>query len=82
MTDIVVPERCPILGINLVRGVGQRTYLDSSPSLDRIIPAKGYVRGNIAVISMRANRIKSDATLDELRSVVAFLERNTDCVCG
>lgn len=81
MSDIAVPERCPILGIKLERGVGQRTYQDSSPSLDRIIPNKGYVKDNIAVISMRANRIKNDATLDEMRSVVDFVERNTNCVC-
>ena len=78
--DIVVPTHCPILGIKLERGIGARNYVDTSPSLDRIVPEKGYVVGNIAVISMRANRIKNDATTDELRSVLAFVERMTDCV--
>ena len=32
------------------------------PSIDRIIPSLGYVPGNVAVISLAANRIKSDCT--------------------
>ena len=65
--DIVVPKTCPILGIpfgpNTGRGVGP--WADS-PSLDRIIPAHGYVKGNIQVISRRANTMKSDASPAEL----------------
>lgn len=66
--DIVIPEACPVLGIAL-----DGSSRDSTPSLDRVVPAKGYVRGNIAVISFRANRIKSDANAEELRSVLAYL---------
>lgn len=71
--DIVIPEICPVLGIKLSlnRGGG---FKDSSPSVDRRIPALGYVKGNIRVISYRANAIKRDATLDELRLLVRFLE--------
>lgn len=43
-------------------------------SLDRIVPSLGYVPGNVAVISHRANRIKSDATADELRAVADWLD--------
>lgn len=50
----------------------QRT--DNSPSLDRIDNSSGYVKGNVHIISMRANRIKSDATLQELKSVVKYLD--------
>jgi hypothetical protein len=39
----------------------------SSPSLDRIIPERGYVPGNIRVISDRANRLKGGRNLNELR---------------
>lgn len=67
---IIVPERCPVLGILLTTD-GAR---DSRPSLDRIVPALGYVPGNVRVISFRANRIKSDATPDELRAVLAYSE--------
>lgn len=69
--DIVVPERCPVLDIPLLL-VGSR---DNRPSLDRIIPASGYTKQNIAVISFRANRVKSDATADELKRILGYLER-------
>ena len=36
--------------------------------------SKGYVPGNIAVISMRANMIKNNATLAELKAIVAYIE--------
>ena len=51
--DIVIPERCPYLGIFLERGNGR--MIDSSPSLDRIDSSKGYIPGNVQVISLRAN---------------------------
>ena len=38
-------------------------------------PNKGYVKGNIIVVSMRANRIKTDATFDEIRKVADFYEK-------
>jgi hypothetical protein len=71
--DIEIPERCPLLDIELSFGVGMVTH--SSPSLDRKDSSKGYVKGNVWVISWRANVIKRDATLDELRLIVAGLER-------
>ena len=70
--DIQIPPCCPVLGIPLQRTFG-RGGGDASPSLDRIVPEKGYVVGNIAVISSRANRIKSNATADEIERVVAWL---------
>ena len=48
-----------------------------SPSLDRIDPAKGYVKGNIRYISARANRIKYDASAEELLQVLKYLEGAT-----
>lgn len=70
--DIVIPKQCPILNIPLQIGNGQRT--DNSPSLDRIDNSLGYIKSNVHVISMRANRIKNDATLQELKSVVKYLD--------
>ena len=67
-----VPEFCPVLGLRLAVAAGKRNA--ASPSLDRIIPAKGYVRENVRVISWRANNIKTDASLAELRQVVAYME--------
>ena len=48
---------------------------DLTPSIDRIDPKKGYVKDNIIVVSMRANRIKTDATVDEIRRVADFYEK-------
>ena len=52
-------NKCPILGTEFKSGIKNKNVL---PTLDKIIPSKGYVRGNIAVISFRANQIKSDVT--------------------
>lgn len=73
MTDVTVPQYCPILGLELQPGVG-RTH-DASPTLDRIVPERGYVPGNVVVISMRANRLKSDAAVDELRRIASFYDQ-------
>lgn len=73
-TDIVIPEYCPILGIPLLRG--SKVVNANSPSLDRIDPSKGYVKGNIQVISNRANTIKNDATPEELMKVALFMNRS------
>ena len=72
-SDIVIPTTCPVLGIPILRDEGAPR--DNLPSLDRIIPALGYVRGNIAVISMRANQLKNAATLDELTLIRDWLAK-------
>lgn len=73
--DIVVPTHCPILGIPLIFTEGHHT--DNSPSLDRIDNLKGYIPGNVHVISWRANRIKCDATPQELQLVADYFKRAT-----
>lgn len=62
--DVIIPEFCPILGIKLERGEGVCTT--NSPSLDKVIPLLGYVKGNVQVISMKANAMKQAASMDEL----------------
>lgn len=70
--DVVVPDVCPVFGEPFVWGVGEGRN-DFSPSLDRIIPDRGYVRGNVQVISWLANRLKSNATLMQLQQVCAYV---------
>lgn len=65
-----VPNRCPVLGIK-IKANSEAGPLDSSPSVDRIDPTKGYVPGNVRIISNRANRLRSDGTAEELRKVAA-----------
>ncbi len=69
--DLILPETCPVLGIKLV--LGNPVQGPDSPSLDRIDNSKGYVPGNVRVISWRANNLKGDATLQELELVVQDL---------
>jgi hypothetical protein len=61
---IFVPRTCPALGIALTPG---STRSAQSPSLDRIEPRLGYVPDNVRVISDRANRLKGNCSLQELR---------------
>jgi hypothetical protein len=73
LDDIVIPERCPLLGIKIESTEVRNS--PNSPSLDKIIPEKGYIKGNVWVISNRANTLKNDATLSELKTLVENLER-------
>ncbi|MEL6316052.1 MAG: hypothetical protein AAFR16_00265 [Pseudomonadota bacterium] len=69
--DFEVPPRCPVLGLPLRRSEGARD--DLSPSLDRLVPALGYVPGNVTVISWRANKLKADADPLELLRVARWV---------
>lgn len=62
--DIYLPTLCPLLGIKLL--VNNKRQADNSYSLDRIEPMKGYVKGNVRVISSKANMMKGNATREEL----------------
>lgn len=68
ITDITIPEFCPILGIPLIihSGNGTPGGKENSPSLDRIDNNKGYIKGNIQVISHKANSMKFTANKEEL----------------
>ena len=65
--DIIIPEKCPYLGITIFKTGGKAK--NNSPSLDRIDPTKGYIKGNVEVISWRANSLKKDASSNELITI-------------
>jgi hypothetical protein len=65
-TDFEIPKVCPLRRVPLKVGMGQHT--DDSPTLDRKDPRLGYVKGNVWVISHKANRLKGDFAPDELRT--------------
>lgn len=69
-SDIIIPSHCPILNIPLfMKNYDKndtKSFRNNSPSLDRIIPKLGYVKGNVIVMSMKANAMKNNATKDEL----------------
>lgn len=79
MEDIVIPEFCPVFGIKIEDGTGTGCrgggVNDNSASLDRIDNSKGYVPGNVAVISRRANRAKNDSSARELVSLLTYASK-------
>lgn len=66
-SDIKIPPVCPLLGIHISKGNGKSHH--GSPSLDRIDSSKGYVPGNVWVISKKANTIKNNASLEEFMTI-------------
>lgn len=70
-SDVNIPDLCPVFGTPMVysRGSGRT---DNSPSLDRVINSNGYVKGNVIVVSWLANRIKNDASPEQIRAVADF----------
>ena len=59
-------EVCPIFNCNLSWGEAKKQANFDSPSLDRIDPKKGYVRGNVQWVSHLANTMKNNATKEQL----------------
>ena len=66
--DIIIPDVCPLLKIPLVHQ--KNRMAGNSPSLDKIVPSLGYVKGNIQVISQKANIMKNSATFEEAALLV------------
>lgn len=59
-TDFELPEYCPILNIKLeYNGNGNHP---NHASLDRVNNSKGYIPGNVMVISRLANAMKNEAS--------------------
>ena len=69
LNNLTFPITCPILGIPLSVNNKQS---DNSYSIDRIDSAKGYEIDNIIVISWKANRLKNNATNEELNKISNF----------
>lgn len=67
-----LPELCPLLNIPLEINTGG--VKPNSPTIDRIDPSKGYVKGNVWVISHKANTIKSNATIEEIELLAKNLK--------
>lgn len=68
----IIPDECPVFGTPFVF-VGNGSPCAESASLDRLVPAKGYVVGNVVVISHSANTIKNNATAKEVAKVAQWM---------
>lgn len=71
--DLAWPIHCPVLGVKLNYTTLGKCFPES-PSLDRIDPSKGYVPGNVAVISHRANTLKSNSSTEELEKILNYIK--------
>jgi hypothetical protein len=67
--DLFLPDTCPVLGIKIIPFDNS----GNSPSVDRFIPELGYVRGNCQIISKRANKIKNNATIEEIEKLYLWM---------
>jgi hypothetical protein len=76
VSDIIIPQLCPLLNIPIIHevGTGSNFRRPNAPSLDRIKNHLGYVKGNILVVSWRANFLKSDGTIEELELLLTNLK--------
>lgn len=68
-----LPEKCPIFGVTL--RISEMSQDPNAYSLDRIDNSKGYVRGNVAVMSYRANRLKNDGTAEDHEAIAQWMRK-------
>ena len=72
LEDVIIPEFCPVFNIPL-----DGRDRDHQWSFDKIYPEKGYTKGNVKIISMKANRLKNNATIPELEKIIEYMKKNT-----
>lgn len=72
--ELHIPDNCPVLGIPIF--IGNKISTQNSPTIDKIDHTKGYVKNNICIISMRANKLKADFTLEEIERIVNYMENS------
>lgn len=71
----IASQKCPVFDTAFVWG--QRGPVrPESPSLDRIIPNQGYVKGNVMFISHLANSMKQNATPQQLQQFARWIRKN------
>lgn len=66
------PLKCPVLGIDIDYFKKGKGGSNNSPSIDRMDPSLGYVKGNVRIISQKANRLKQDASVKEQMQLLCY----------
>lgn len=83
-SDIIIPKICPILEVPLI--IGTKDNYEYSPSIDRIDNTKGYIKGNIQIISKKANSMKNSASQKELikfcKNILRYSLTTTEKECS
>ena len=67
-------RRCPVFGFEFTISK-QKESRDKSPSLDKIIPELGYVEGNVTIVSLKANRMKNNGSIEDLLKVLNYYKK-------
>ncbi|MFY8211054.1 MAG: hypothetical protein ACOVLB_00075 [Candidatus Nanopelagicus sp.] len=81
LDQIEQPKYCPVLGIELNYAWGGTAGHLRDPAkatIDKVIPELGYVPKNVYIISWRANKLKSDMTLEELEKIMKYMKARTE----
>lgn len=68
--DLLIPSHCPIFGTKF------QMYTWYAASIDRKDSTKGYIPGNVWVISRKANSMKLNATPEELKKFSEYWLNN------
>lgn len=75
INEYTIPNLCPIFNVPFVLNA-ENYRKNYSPSIDRIDNLKGYIDGNIKIISFRANTLKSDATKEEIGKIIDYMKNS------
>jgi hypothetical protein len=82
LEDIERPNFCPVLGVKLQYGINHNTPESkwkkhpNRASFDKLVPELGYVPGNVFIISLQANRLKSNSTLEQIENLLNYMRKN------
>jgi len=79
LEDIIIPDKCPVFETALLERVGE-SIQHHQASLDRVNNHLGYVKGNVRVISLKANNMKSDHDVCELEECIEGLRKIIDYI--
>lgn len=74
--ESIYTTSCPVFNKPFVKGDKSN---DMSPALDRVVPSLGYTKGNVRYVSARSNRIKYDATIEELELILKYMKDSLAC---
>lgn len=69
LEDVIIPTVCPVFGIPF----DYKNKLHA-PTLDRIVNELGYIKGNVKVISSKANRLKNNGTIEEFKQIIKYMQ--------
>lgn len=75
LEDIIIPEICPVLGIPIKENKGRPGAYKDSISVDRVDNSKGYIKGNIQILSQLANQMKGAASIEELQKFADWINK-------